>query len=369
MQTEVIIAGGGIIGLYTAYYLVSRDVKVTVIDRGSFGRGSSWAAGGILTPLLPWDYTPAVTDLTNDAASRYTDLSAELRTSTGIDTEFWRCGLEVLQSDQYSNAKHWCQQHTVSTSTTDVPSKNPRVHELHGSFNGLSLPRVAQIRSPRLLQALSAHLATCGVNMISDTEIVECVIENDQVTGVRTPHARIQTDKLVWATGAWAGQIQSTHPYVTLPKVDPVRGQMIAFDGKSVGLDTIIYNAGHYLIPRKDGLILAGSTLEHVGFDQSVTAAALLELQQKSLLLLPQLAACKITHQWSGLRPASNENIPTIGPHPHIKGLYFNCGHFRYGVAMAPKSAEIITDWIVPQDHQAPNATYRLTDTPIRVTE
>ena len=107
--------------------------------------------------------------------------------------------------------------------------------------------------------------------------------------------------------------------------------------------------------------------MEDVGFDKSITESALCELKQKSIALLPALANCEVVHQWSGLRPASNNNVPTIGPHPQIKGLYFNCGHFRYGIAMAPRSAEIISNWILQTDSTSLDGSYRLQETPAQL--
>ncbi len=368
MQTEVIIAGGGIIGLYTAYFLADSDVKITVVDRGQFGQESSWAAGGILTPLLPWEYSSPVTDLTANAAGSYAELADQLLAATGTDIEFWRCGLDVLHAELYPSARDWCRQQGVNASSEELPSANAYIKELHTRLHGLYLPQVAQIRSPRLIKAMLTYLVQKGVDLLPNTELIECIVEQDRITGVQTSRGHIRSRQLVWATGAWAQQLRCSNRPITPPHVAPIRGQMLAFDGKNVGLDTILYHQGHYLIPRKDGLILAGSTLEDVGFDKSVTASALEELRQNSLTLLPELASCEIVHQWSGLRPASSDNVPTIGPHPHIDGLYFNCGHFRYGIAMAPQSAKIIGDWILRPAGQSPNHTYRPQDTPAQIT-
>ena len=368
MQTELIIAGGGIIGLYTAYFLVDSDVKITVIDRGQFGQESSWAAGGILMPLLPWQYSAAVTNLTHAAADHYADLSSELLAATGTDIEFWRCGLEILQSNLYPTADEWCRLHSVETQSADIPSVHPAIANLHVHQSGMYLPQVAQIRSPRLIKAMLTYLVQKGVDLLPDTELIECIVERDRISGVQTSRGHIRTRQLIWATGAWAQQLRCSRQPITPPHVAPIRGQILAFEGQKIGLDTIVFDNDHYLIPRKDGLILAGSTLENVGFDKSVTTAALQELRQKSLALLPQLNGCEIVRQWSGLRPASNDNVPTIGPHPRIEGLYFNCGHFRYGIAMAPQSAKIIADWILNTGNRVPDSTYKPTDTPARIT-
>ena len=303
--------------------------------------------------------------MTTNAAQHYANLAERLLSETGIDIEFWQCGLEVLHSDQYRTAQQWCQAHGLDWQTKQVPSNNSVIQQLHSRKSGGYLSSVAQIRSPRLIKAMITYLVQRGVDLLPDTELIDCVIEKNRITGIHTSRGYIRTNKLVWATGAWAQQLRCENQPITPPHVAPIRGQILAFEGKNVGLDTIIYNDGHYLIPRKDGLILAGSTLEDVGFDNSITAKALKELQQKSVALLPALSDCEIVHQWSGLRPASPDNIPTIGPHPHIEELYFNCGHFRYGIAMAPQSAKIVADWILQPKDSSLNSTYQPKNTPV----
>lgn len=358
METEIVIAGGGIIGLYTAYSLLDRGLHITLIDRGSFGRESSWAAGGILAPLLPWQYDNTITDLTDNAAQSYARLAAQLLNETGIEIEYWPCGLMVLDSKQHLEAQRWCQQHGHRCQV-----KAPLFID-SACEPGLFLADISQVRSPRLIKALVTYLRQCGVELLADTTLQSCKIKNDQIIGVTTSRGEIHTRKLVWATGAWTQQLSEVDRSITLPTITPIRGQILAFDGRNIGLDTILYGAGHYLIPRRDGLILAGSTLEDVGFDQSVTETAHRELREKSLALFPALASCNVVHQWSGLRPASPNNRPTIGPHPHIEGLYINSGHFRYGIAMAPRSAEIITSWILESDNTSLNTTYQPQEVP-----
>ncbi len=355
MHPELVIAGGGIIGLYTAHVLAERGINSTIIERGSIGRESSWAAGGILTSLLPWQYEHTVNSLTQNAAKDYGDLANRLLQETGIDVEHWSCGLTALNVEDLSAAEHWCMQNKLTYSNEPHVRAHLRPEPLRPC---LYLPGIAQIRTPALINSLVASLTSRGVKLMPETEVLECKITNGQIVGLVTTRGQFATENLVWATGAWTQQLQCSEQTIVTPPVVPIRGQMLAFDGKNIGLTTIIFDNGHYLIPRKDGLILAGSTLEDVGFDKSVTKKALDELREKSVHLLPSLKHCDVTQHWSGLRPGSIDNVPTIGPDPQIQGLYYNCGHFRYGVAMAPKSAEMIADWILRSDKEVQNTTY-----------
>ena len=337
MKSNIVIVGGGIIGLYSAYLLALRGIKPTLIDKGEFGHESSWAAGGILTPLLPWHYNEEVLFLTNNAEISYKQLADTLTVNTGIDIEFWQCGLTVITKDT-SPIINWCQDH----GTDYIHVDHPKTH--------VHLSKAAQLRTPRLIKALTTKLTSLGVKLLSNTEVNQCRSSKQRITGVDTNKGFIPCDNLVWCTGAWAPQIKHNSINITAPNITPIKGQMIALQHNNKQLlSNIIFKDGYYLIPRRDGLILVGSTLEDVGYEKSITAAAKQLLLEKSIDMVPALASAKITHHWAGLRPSSKNNLPTIGPHPKIEGLIYNCGHHRYGVTMAPKSAEIVVDWIINQ--------------------
>ena len=340
MKSEIVIIGGGIIGLYCATLLAQTAHSVTVIDQSDIGRESSWAAGGILSPLLPWDYGEETHELLDRSSTMYALLASQLNESTGIDIEFWQCGLLVLQNQKNMSAESWCSQNNVPFSTDCPDNFGADIFARDKSF--LYLPEVAQVRCTKLVQAMHADLRNRGVKFLPHTPVEKLEIKGGQLIGAHTPKGLIYTDHLVWATGAWAGLLKSDNYLFRPPEITPVRGQIIAYDAKQIDLQTILFDQGHYLIPRKDGIILAGSTLEHVGFDRSITDSALELLAERSESLLPELAQCKIISQWAGLRPYSKSERPVIGPHPEINGLYLNCGHYRYGVAMAPHSAEMI---------------------------
>lgn len=333
MKSDLIIVGGGIIGLYSAFVLAKRGVKITLLDKGNFGRESSWAAGGILTTLLPWNYDKRISQFTVNAIQSYKELSELLLERTAIDIELWKCGLLVKNEKIFEEAKLWCTQNNFQ-SVTDINSRD------------ISLPDVYQLRPPLLLRALTEYLNQAGINLMSNTDVLSLQIDNSKVVGVNTSQGLIESEHVVWATGAWASKLSSSDNLLNLPSVTPVLGQMIAMSGKGINLNTILFHHGHYLIPRKDGMILAGSTLEHVGYNKKTTDNARQDLWKKSLRLMPELEKANITHHWAGLRPGSSDNLPTVGAHPTIKGLHMNVGHFRYGLLMAPHCAELISDTI-----------------------
>jgi glycine oxidase len=166
------------------------------------------------------------------------------------------------------------------------------------------------------------------------------------------------SDRVVVAAGAWsAGLLADFMP--VLP-VSPVRGQMIQFAASPDLLRHIVLANGHYLIPRRDGLILAGSTLEYSGFDKDTTREARDTLVDFPTQLLPGLGDCAVVNHWAGLRPGKSDGIPVIGGHPEIKGLYLNTGHFRNGVVMAPASAQLLLDIMMGRTSFTRPDAYRL---------
>ncbi len=327
MSADIIIVGAGIVGLSSAHELVGKGARVTVLDRGKPGMEASWAGGGILFPLLPWDYLDEVTSLAFLSMALYPEWTEALQHSSGVDPEYMKCGMTVLPGIRsMEKASSWCASHGVRF-----------LEEPGGKF---VLPDVAQVRNPRLIRALSRALENLGVTILQDCEAVSFERKNGNIVGVRTAQGDVHSGQdYVVCAGAWSGMLLGPDG----PDIYPVKGQMLLFEAGGL-LDTILFKDGIYLVPRKDGHILAGSTLEHAGFDKTVTSAHW--LHEKAAEILPALGHLSPVKQWAGLRPGSPDNIPTICRHPAIGNLYINSGHFRYGVTMAPASAKLLSSLI-----------------------
>lgn len=322
MSADIIIIGGGIIGLSSAYELAKKGAKVKILERGKPGMEASWAGGGILFPLLPWDYPEEVTSIAMLGAALYPDWIAALHESSGIDPEYVRCGMTVLPGKRaMGNAASWCTAHDVRF-----------FENADGKF---VLPDVAQVRNPRLIRSLRAALDRLGVAIVENCEVVAIENQAGRIMGVKSSDGSIhQGQDYVVCAGAWSRMLLGPDG----PDIFPVKGQMLLFEGPRL-LDTILLKDGIYLVPRLDGHILAGSTLEYEGFDKTVTAARF--LHDRASEILPGLEAMTPVKQWAGLRPGSPGNIPAICK--KSENLYLNCGHFRYGVTMAPASAKVLS--------------------------
>lgn len=340
MNSDFLIIGGGIAGLSTAQRLLQQGALVTVLERGEAGQEASWAGGGILSPLCPWNYPDEVTRLTTLGAEMFSAWVQELRTATGIDPEYETSGMLVLPPFDAQAAEQWCAVH----SAYPIHQVRATDYNLLTQDDALYLPEVAQVRNPRLLRALRQHVESLGGRIIEKCVVRDIVVENGRVKTLTTSSGKFNAEGYVVTAGAWSKEVLGRHALRL--DIKPMRGQMLLFKFDVSPLHHIVLQDDLYLIPRCDGHLLVGSTLEDVGFDQRTTREARDMLWQRAQKLLPSLRDMSLVQHWAGLRPASPHNIPTIGRHPQLDNLYLNSGHFRYGVTMAPSSVEILLNEI-----------------------
>ena len=342
---HVVVVGGGIVGCMTAMELVARGCKVTIVERNKIASQasgeSSWAGAGILFPLLPWMYSDQVNALTSFGALAYVEICQRLQLETGIDSNLATSGMLLLPHFDIPAAFSWCEKNKlpfqpVKASAFDVQS-------LSGE-DALWLPSVAQIRPPYLMLALRAWLEQNNVTLLEHTELVPLKttpeLHAPELHEWQTLNGEIlKADQFIVTSGAWSFDLlkETTEKL----KIKPMRGQILLYQPKN-NLQQIVYREGFYMVPRRDGYLLAGSTLEDVGFDSTTTEAVRDEISTKAEAIMPMLKGLPIIKHWSGLRPGTPDNLPTISAHPQIKNLYLNTGHFRYGLTMAPASAKLV---------------------------
>lgn len=345
MTQNILVIGAGVSGLSVALTLLQRGYRVTVLERGPTGGESSWAGGGILSPLLPWDYAEPVVTLALRSMTSYASWVAGIEAISRLDAEFWRCGMLALEVAAPERALAWCAAHKMAAER-GLPSRLsmsfPAFHAQQQGGDSIWLPEVAQVRNPRLVAALRTAVVRLGGTIHEQCPATGVVTQGGRVTAVRTPTASIPADSVVLATGAWSGLALAG--LAATPHIRPIRGQMLLFKLEPGALDTILYRNGLYLIPRRDGHLLVGSTLEDAGFDKSTDDATRQRLHAGAAELMPPLATVQPVRHWAGLRPGSPDNIPIIDRHPGFENVFVSTGHYRYGVTLAPASAELLID-------------------------
>lgn len=336
---DFLVVGGGAVGLTSALALLQRGYSVTLLERGIVGKEASWAGGGILSPLCSWDYRECVTRLSQRGMGMFEAAAAELHVETGVDTEYQRSGMLVLPDYPESAAADWCNRHHVTQQSVDLQNYFQWM-----SGSALLLPDIAQVRNPRLLLALRTRVAQLGGKILEQHEVQRFEIIQQQVVAVHTSQGKISADNYIVTAGTWSKTLLGEHALNL--DIRPIRGQMLLLKFDAPPFPHILLKNGLYLIPRRDGHLLIGSTLEDVGFDKTPTDTARDNLLQRALQLFPHWKNQPIVQHWAGLRPGTVDNIPTIGRHPHLTNLYANAGHFRYGVTMSLASAELLVNEI-----------------------
>jgi len=273
---------------------------------------------------------------------KFEGFTRELQAQTGIDTEYLRSGMRVLSPFDRQLASDWCEGHGMRYELAD---------------DSILLPEVAQVRNPRLLRAMRERVQQLGGRFVVRCEVQGVDAQAGRVRSVRTVQGDFTADGYVVTAGAWSKALLGE--YAQQLEIKPIRGQMLLFKFDTPPLPHILLQGDLYFIPRKDGHLLVGSTLEDVGFDKSTTDEARATLLQRAIALLPALQDMPVVRHWAGLRPGSPGNVPTIDRHPALENLYINGGHFRYGVTMAPASAEVLLNRIFDKPQTLDVTPYR----------
>ncbi len=350
-QPDVLVVGGGIVGAAVAHRLAKEGVAVTLLERGEIGREASFAAGGMLTPVHLADYPPALVGACEASLALYEPLCREVAAATGVDSEYRVSGLMLLISEDPQSVRdaelletwkrergHACRRLSRDEALALEPNVSPSIR------GALHLPDIAQLRNNRVTTALAQAAAKLGAEIRPNTPVTSFLRVPGRVTGVRTPKGDLYAGTVVLAGGAWSPELLA--PLGLELPVKPVKGQILLVQAPPDYCRSIILEGETYLIPRLDGRILVGSTLEQAGFNNAVTLEATGDLARRGMRLIPGLGKLPVVTSWSGLRPSSPDRMPYVGRVKGTEGLILATGHYRNGILLAPITGEWVADLV-----------------------
>ncbi len=351
-MTEVIIIGGGVIGLSIARRLHKQGIgKTTILERGEVGGEASHAAAGMLAAQAETNEANDFFHLCDDSNRLYPSFAQELFDETGVDIELEKSGTlyaaftekdveEIRHRFEWQRAANLTVEHLdAETARKLEPFISSDVRE------ALLFPNDWQVENRKLLAALRKYAALNEIEIVENAEVKRIVIENGKAVGAMTANRIYAAETFVLASGAWTSLIEMSG--LRLPNVKPLRGQIIAFQTAKRLFQKVIYSPRGYLVPRLDGRILIGATVEDVGFDKETTAAGMLLLRETALEIAPSLVNLNIAENWAGLRPFAADGLPILGAFSEVENLFIATAHYRNGILLAPLTAEIIADAVV----------------------
>jgi len=351
-SAEVIIIGGGVIGLTIARALAQRGVReVMLIERGRPGAEASWAAAGILAPQVEVDRQDDFFQLACASRDLFPEFAASLKEETGVDIELDTTGTLCLgfMPEDEAELRHryeWQQSDGLAVEWLNgdearrlEPCISDRVR------CALRCPRDFQIDNRRLINALVRANEELGIQLWTGLSVKALRIKHERVCGVETPNGTFDAPIVVVAAGAWSSLINS--PSLTPFDIEPVRGQMLCFEAHPQIARHVIYSSRGYLVPRRDGRVLAGSTVEHVGFDKSITDEGSKSIRSMALEIAPGIAVLPMIDSWAGVRPRAKDGLPVLGLSAGVAGLFYATGHYRNGILLAPITGKVLADAIV----------------------
>jgi glycine oxidase len=354
---DVAIIGGGIIGGSIAFELAAEKLNVVLLDREEPGRGATWAAAGMLSPGPDSTDTLPLVPLAKQSLQLYPEFAAAIEKTSHLHTHFASKG--ALQIFFGAKAEVERTNMTAEFRALDIAIDPLPLETSRNMENAIGpaaraavwLPGEATVDPRLLMDALLAALRYREVEIRSGCHVTSFLRRGTTCTGLIAGGDEIAAKVVIVAAGCHSstltgeGSLDKSWLSRYAP-TRPVRGQMIALHSAEVNLGRVLRSERGYLVPRLDGRIVAGSTLEEVGFDKRVTAGGMRKILDAAIELVPDLAGAEIVETWAGLRPATPDHLPILGP-ADVEGLFIATGHYRNGILLAPVTAKLVRDWIL----------------------
>jgi glycine oxidase len=363
-RADVAVVGGGIAGLAAARELARRGLRIVVLESKEPGAGASGAAAGMLAPQAEADRPDELFELLSASRDMYPAFAEQLREESGVEIELDRTGtlyLAFTEEDERESERRFAWQSRAALaverlSARDALSLEPRISPRVRS--ALLFPRDWQVENRSLVVALALSAAALGARIVKGTKAVGLRVEDGRAAGVETSEGVLSAGAVVLAAGAWSSHLKKIEDESARgpsnrtesglsddPRVEPVRGQVLCFrhhDSQTPFVRHVVYSPRGYVVPRRDGRLLAGSTTEHVGFDCRVTREGERLIRMHAEEIAPAFDSLDLTDSWAGLRPRASDGLPVLGESRDVRGLFYATGYYRNGVLLAPASGEII---------------------------
>ncbi len=351
MNSQSLIIGGGVIGLAIARSLHKKGFRrITILERGEIGKEASFAAAGMLAPQAETNKPDDFFQFCNESNILYTKFAAELLDETGIDIELDESGTlylafhegdveEIRARFEWQKAAGLDVEHFSARQVKQAePFVSPDVLE------GLFFPNDRQVENRKLLLALKKYAELNGIEIIENAKVENLLIEDEKAAGAETSDRKYLSENVIIATGAWTSLIKAGE--IRLPEIKPIRGQVLSFHTAKRLFQRVIYSPRGYIVPRRLGKILAGATVEDVGFDKSTTDEGIEFIRENAAEISPSLASLPLDEAWSGLRPFAANGLPVLGRFPQCENLFIAAAHYRNGILLAPLTAEVLVNKI-----------------------
>ncbi len=344
-SSDVLIVGGGIIGLAIAREAALAGLSVRLFEPGEPGGEASGASAGMIGGQIEAERHDPLTDLGLASRELYTRFITSIRQASGVDPNHRTEGTLVVAhgaEDEAALGRRFVFQREsrLAVERLDRAAVRQREPEVGKSIGGgLFLPHDTSLEPRLFMRGLRLAAERAGADIRCGVPVGRLLTKNRRVIAAEVAGEVWLAGNVVMAAGAWSGAIEGET--ITPPPTYPVKGQIVCLQAEPSTLRHVLWTTGLYLVPRGDGRIVIGSTSERVGFDRSVTAGAVASLIDRAVALLPALAGASFHSAWAGLRPAVSDGLPVIGPGA-VAGLHYACGHFRHGILLAPITARII---------------------------
>ncbi|MDB5107367.1 MAG: Glycine oxidase ThiO [Candidatus Binatus sp.] len=348
---KALVIGGGIIGASVAWRLASEGVRVTVFERGRLGQEASWAAAGLIGPQAEANEPGAFFDFALAAKKSFDAIVDRLIRESGVDPEYDNHGVLYVAFDEPSTAKLKARSRWQREAGGVVEDLSPRealklapmlsdqiLHAVH-------MPTNRRVENRKLTQAYINAAVNSGSEFREGARVDSIVASGGRATGIKLADGSTESgDVVIDAAGSWSSEIRGLEDDGI--RFYPVRGQIICFEARPGMVGPSIFSSAGIIVPRRDGRILAGSIFEDAGFNKSVTLDGMERILRAARALVPGLAAMTFREAWTGLRPASDDFMPVIGPSPTVAGVFYASGHFRSGILMSSITGELIADLV-----------------------